>query len=131
MPRSSLVLLDLTALDDIAAHESYLALGLEAEELGRRNLGEVIGVDVDLAGHGHLTGTQLGLLGVVGQGDHLLLIGGVVVDDHLDGVGDGHAAEGVLIEIVTDTGLQLTDVHGVVGVGDTCLTDEVEQGGGV
>ena len=130
LDRAVLVLFDLAALDDIATHEADLTLGLEAEELGRRHLGEVVGVDVDLTGHGNLTGTQLGLLRVVGQGDHLLLVGGVVVDDHLDGVSDGHAAQGVLIEIVADAGLQLTDIHGVVGVGHACLADEGEQGVG-
>ena len=112
-----LVLLDSCVFDDIAVHETNLAVGLETEELGRRNLCKVVGVDIDLTRHGNLTCAELGLLRVIGDREHFLFVLGVVVDDHLDGIDDGDTAEGILVEIIAHAGFQLTNVHGVVGVG--------------
>ena len=64
---SVLVLDDLIALDYICAHKTNLPVGLESEELGRRNLSEVIGIYIKLTGKRNFSCSAFGILGIVGQ----------------------------------------------------------------
>jgi hypothetical protein len=122
-----LVLDDLLTLDDIRAHQTNLAVGLETEELRRGNLGEIIGVDIDLTGHNYVTCAKFFLLRMIGNGEGLFHILGVIVDNYLDRLGDSDTAQGVFVQIVTNASLKLTYVNGVVGVGNAGFTDEVKE----
>ena len=62
---ATLVLNNLVALYDIAAHESYLALGLQALEAGDRFFHKVTSFNVNLICKGQLSNSKLRLFGMV------------------------------------------------------------------
>ena len=55
--------------DEVGVAQAHFFAGGEAVVLGRRNLAEVVLLDVDLAGEGHLAGPGGGVFGVVGDFD--------------------------------------------------------------
>ena len=117
----------LTALDYISAHKSYLALRLEAEELGRRYLSKVRGVYIDLAGKGQGTCAKLRLLRMVGKIKGLLLVCRIVVDDYLDRMLDSDPSGSCLVELLADGMLKHAYINKAVSLGDACRADEIED----
>ncbi len=51
-----------------------------------------------------------GIFGVVGDVDEFDLIGGIVVDDHLERMKHGHGARGAVVEVVALEVLEHLDV---------------------
>ena len=64
---------------------------------------------------------------MVGQADHFNLVLGIVIDDNLDGIYDGNAAQRDLVEVVTHASLQLTHVHGMIGIGHACFAHKGKE----
>ena len=67
---------------------------------------------------------------MVGKSDHFLAILRIVVDNYLYRIDNGNAAKRGLVEVVTNARLKLTDVYGVVGVGNSRFTNEIKERGG-
>ena len=99
---------------------------------GRRHLGEVLVLDPQLAGKGHLAGGGVVgfAVGIVGHVKVLGLVLRVVVHDQLDRVQHGDAALCGQVQLAADAGLQLAHVDQVVGLGDAGLPHKGENGGG-
>ncbi len=96
--------------------------------MGGGNLAEVVLLDINLAGKGHLAGTGGGVFGVVGGLDELLLTNRVVVDDQLEWVQHGHGAHGAAVEVVALVVLEHFDVGAAVGAGDAAGRAEGAEG---
>ena len=129
---AGLVLVHAGAAHQVSAHQAHFAAQGQALELRRRYLKEVAALDPQLLGKGHGTGGGVVDLAVrvVGQVEHLAPVGGIVVNDELDGVQHSHTALGVQLQLGAQHGLQLAHVHQVVGLGDTGLLNKGEDAGG-
>ena len=94
---AGLVLVHAGAAHQVSAHQAHFAAQGQALELRRRYLKEVAALDPQLLGKGHGTGGGVVDLAVrvVGQVEHLAPVGGIVVNDELDGVQHSHTALGV------------------------------------
>ncbi len=101
--------------DEVGVAQTDLLAGREAVVLGRRNFAEVVLLDVDLAGEGHLACPGGGVFGVVGDLDELLLASGVVVDHHLERAQNSHCAGSAVVEVVALEVLEHLDVGAAVG----------------
>ena len=91
---------------------------MQAEEFLGRILHEIVALDVELAREGYLPRTGRWIFGVVDALEVFHLPFGVVRHGHLDGVQDGHAALGHLVEILAHAVLHLAEVDYVVAFGD-------------
>lgn len=83
---------DVLISDDIRAHQPHLAVGLQAEVLGRRIHRKVLRVDVQIPRESDRPRTGIGVVRVVGQIETLHLSLGIVLDLHADRREDGDAA---------------------------------------
>ena len=126
------VLVHAGAAHQIRAHQAHLAAEGQPLELRRRHLKEVALVDPHLAGEGHLAGGGVARVpvGVVGQGEHLALVGGVVVNDELHRLQHGHAALGVQLQLGAEHRLQLAHVHQIFRLGDARTPHKLKDAGG-
>ena len=104
------ILDDLVALDDIRAHQTDLAVRLETLELRGRNLGEVALFDIQLAGERYLAGAGFLIARIVRNLELLALTLRIVGDDQLDRLGDSHAAQRGVVQLLADAVLEQLDV---------------------
>ena len=114
--------------DEVGVAQADFLAGREAVVLGRRNFAEVVLLDVDFAGEGHLARAGGGVFGIVGDLDKLLLPFGVVVDDQLERAQHGHGARGAAVEVVALEVLEHFDVDAAVGARDADGRDEGADG---
>ena len=121
----------LVAAHDVGAHEPYLAAGLEPLELGRRHLGKVGPLDPQLPAEGNLAGGGVASfpVGVVGDVKILHLVGGVVGDGQLDGIGDRHPPGSGQLHLGAHAPVQQAVVHQAVVLGHARLLHKGEDAG--
>ena len=114
--------------DEIRIAQADFLAGREAVVLGRRNLAEIILLDVDFAGEGHLARSGGRVFGVVGDLDELLLPGGVVIDDELEGIEHSHGAAGAAVQVIALKVLEHFDIDDAIGARYAGLGDEDADG---
>lgn len=112
-----LVLDDFIAFYNVSAHQTNFAVRFHAEELRRRYLGKVVGINVQFAGERNRSDTGFLIFRDVWQLEGFFLVFRVVGDDHLDWVQDSYAALCGGVQLVADAVLQQTDVHDAVCFG--------------
>ena len=122
------ILDDLVALDDIRAHQSNLAVRLETLELRRRHLSEIALFDIQLTGERNLAAACFLIARIVRHFELLALTLRIVGDNQLDRLGDCHAAQRGLVQLLADTVLEQLDVNQRVGLCDTSALYEIEDG---
>ena len=118
----------LIAADDIGALEADLVAGEHPLILLRRNLHEVVLLDIQLAAEGNLTGAELRMIRMVFQGNSLRLALGPVGQDDLQGPKDGHGTEGGITQDIADAVLKDGVIHGGIRLAHADGIDKVPDG---
>ena len=124
---TGLVLDDGLAGDEVGVAEADFGAGGEAVILLGGDLAEVVVFDVDYLGERDFASTGGFVSGVV-DGFHVLdEVGGVVGDDHLERIEDGHGAEGAFVEVFAEEVFQEAEFDDAVGFGDADVGAEGAQ----
>lgn len=108
--------------------EADCLVGGQAEVVWVVFLAEIGAVDVQRLAELDGAGAGDGALGVKGDGEGLVVLGGEVGDGDGDGVEDEHLARDGALEVFADRGLEARGLDVGVRVGDAELLDEVEHG---
>ena len=122
------ILLAACGLDVVGCLQSDLVSDVESVISLGRNLHEVLALDVELFAEGHLALSGGLVLGVVLDLEVLDFVLGVVVDDELDRVKDGHDALCTLVEVLADAELHEGVVHYGLDLGHADTGDEILHG---
>ena len=127
---SVFILYNLVATNDVSTHKTNLAVRLHSEELGRRNFGEIIGIDIELLGERKSSCTCIGISGIVRYLEILNLILGIVGNYNLYGMQNRYFSVSRCIKLFSDAVLEKLIINYTVSLCDTCASYEIEDGRG-
>ena len=114
--------------DEVRVSQSHLAPRRHAEELARRVFHEVLPLDVQLAGEGHLASPGLWVFGVIDRVELLDLALGIIGDDYLERVQHSQHSRACLVEVFAQAVIEQGDVHGADELRHADALHEVADG---
>ena len=97
--------------DEVGVAQANFFARREAIVLGRRNLAEIVVLNIKLAREWHLARAGRWIFRVVGHVDKFLFALGVVVDDQFERVQHGHGPAGAVVQVVTLEVLKHFDIR--------------------
>src|SRR5579862_4633498 len=96
------VFYDALTLDDVRVPETHLFAGREAEIFRRRNLLEIVLLDINFFGERNLSRSRRWIFRIINSIKLFDLTIGIIIDDNFNRPQDGHYAQRVLIQILPD-----------------------------